>query len=111
MPENLNITDAALQLLNNLQAADPTACAELITHKVQVPDVIADHADFICQTARGGKTHMSALGLLNSVLVKSGNAKIAAIVDDDSTVIGFTKRFVEKPAPTPPAPPAAATKN
>ena len=109
MPETLSITDHALQLLNTLQGQDPAACASLVTHKVQVPDTIADHDDFICQTARGGKTNLSVLGFLNSLLVKTGNPKIAAIVEDDDTVVGFTKRLAVSAAPA--TPPAAAPKN
>lgn len=111
MPENLSITDHALQLLNTLQSQDPTACADLITHKVQVPEAIADHDDFICQTVRGGKTNLSVLGLVNSLLVKAGQQKLAAIVDDDGTVIGFTKRIVEAKPAAPVTPPAATPKN
>ena len=111
MSENLSITDHALQMLNTLQGQDPAACAALVTHKVQVPEAIADHDDFICQTARGGKTHLSVLGFINSLLVKTGNPKIAAIVEDDDTVIGFTKRIVEKPAAPASTPPSAAPKN
>lgn len=111
MPENLSITDHALQLLNTLQSQDPSACGTLVTHKVQVPEAIANHEDFICQTVRGGKTNLTVLGLVNSLLVKTGNPKVAAIVDDDGTVIGFTKRFVEKTPAPPVQPPAAAPKN
>lgn len=107
MPEKLSTTDIALELLNRLQAADPQACATLVSHKVQVPAVIADSDDFICQTARGEKFNLSVLGLINSVLVRGGDQKLAAIIDDDGTVIGFTKRFTEKVTPpAPPAPPA-----
>ena len=107
MPEKLSITDTTLELLNRLQTAEPQACADLVTHKVQVPNVIADSDDFICQTARGDKFNLSVLGLINTILTRVGDQKLAAIVDDDGTVIGFTKRFVEKS--TPPAPPAPAT--
>ena len=99
------MTDHALQLLNDLQQGDPTACAELVSHRVAAPESIATRKDFLCQTARGGKAMLSVLGLINSLLLKNGNSKVAAIVDDDGTVIGFTKHVVTKsPALVNPAP-------
>lgn len=90
------ITDHALSMLNQLQEMDPAACAALVTHRIQVPEGTAGK-DLICQTARGGKTYLSVMGFLNSLLTKSGNAKIAAIVEDDETVVGFVKREVKPP--------------
>lgn len=109
MPEKTSITEVALQLLNQLQESDPTACADLVSHKTPVADAIADHKDFICQQVRGGKVNLSVLGLINSVLVKSGEPKLAAIIDDDGTVVGFTKRVATPTVSVPPSPPS--TKN
>lgn len=105
MSEKLSTADIALELLNRLQAADPQQCAALVTHKVPVPKIIADSDDFICQTARGDKFNLSVLGLLNSVLSRDGEFKIAAIIEDDGTVVGFTKRAIAPAPPAPPAPP------
>ena len=94
------LTDVVLDLLNQLHKADPSACGALVTTKIPVPDTLSD--DFICQTARGGKAQLSVLGLLNSILVKSGNAKVATIVDDGQQVVGFTKNFTPVTAPAQP---------
>lgn len=103
---NETLTDQVLGLLNALHASDPVATSDLVTHKVAVSDTIADGPDFICQSARGGKAYLSVLGLLNSILVKNGSAKLASIVDDNQKVVGFTKHFTpvkEAPAQTPKA--------
>ena len=109
--EKLSLTDYALQLLNTLQLHDPEACASLMSHKVQVSEAIASHPDFVCQTARGGKVQLGMLGMINGLLTKSGNPKVAVIVDDDGAVIGFTKRLIEKPVSPAPIVPAAPPKN
>lgn len=106
MAEAHVVTETALQLLNTLQQQDPEACADLMAHRTPVVPAIGDHPDFICHTARGGKVQLGFLGLINSLLVKLNEPKLAAVIDDDGVVIGFTQRNDEKVQAKAPAAPA-----
>jgi hypothetical protein len=85
-----NITDEAIGLLNILQAAAPDRAADLIQYRIQVPESDALD-DFICQKGREGKCFLSTIGLINTILAKAGQPKVAAIVEDGGRVVGFTK--------------------
>lgn len=105
MPDSNTLTKTVLQLMQRLQNSDAAACAELMAVKIPVVGELGD--DFICQTARGGKLNLTVLGLLNSVLLKAGQDRVAAVIDDDNQVIGFTERFTPTKPVAAPIPPKA----
>jgi hypothetical protein len=92
MPQLPNPSDAALDILNRLQDLSSQACNELLNVRIQVSDMEDENDGAgICQSGKGGKLFITPLGLINNILAGSGNARVALIVEDNGTVIGFTK--------------------
>ncbi len=84
-----SISSVVVNLLREIQIKDPEAFASLVTWRTGVNAELQKHPTLQLSTARG-KSQLSLVGLLNSILVSQGERKIAAIVDND-VVVGFTE--------------------
>lgn len=88
MNESLSLT--AVTVLNELLKLDSKACNELVDFNTGCNESLVDSADIQTQAARGGKHQIGVVRLLNSILLKHGEAKVAMIMDA-GVVVGFTE--------------------
>ena len=98
-----NITDFAIDLLNEALELDREAVADLCGEFVFVNDKIANHPTIICGEAedyswtdgdgstinKGPYPTLGLLGLLNGILGRAGFPLVAGKYDEDESLIGF----------------------
>ena len=99
---NLNPTEATIKVLSDLHRISSADLESLLNRKMPVPagDSPVTH-DLIRNSNRDGHTHITVLGLLNSVLELSGNSRVVRVTEDGS-VLGYVAH------PSRPAQPVAA---
>ena len=85
-----NLTDQAVKLLEEFLKLSPTGCNELLSTRVDVDAALADHPTIQVALSKNKKATVGVLGLINSLLEVTGNARVAICSDNDK-LIGFVK--------------------
>ena len=86
------LSETAVSVLQDIRDLDPEAFAALVSFRAKANDKLAAHPTI---QVTPGKSQMTFLGVINGILGAANEAKIAAIVDND-TVVGFT--ILENPS-------------
>jgi hypothetical protein len=83
-----SVSSIVVNMLRDIRARDPEAFANLVTWRTNIDIEVGKHPTLQLSPVRG-KSQLSIVGLLNSVLLAAGEPKVAAVVDND-TIVGFT---------------------
>jgi hypothetical protein len=83
--EKLTPTQATAAVLNALLKQAPEACQKLLSQRVEVPSAL----ESVTVIPSGDKFKLGILGVLNGVLVKQGEQRVAAMFDENETLVGF----------------------
>ncbi len=91
MPKN--VSEIAVELLNEFYKADPEACAMFFAQSVVCNKAVENHPHIIVGGIEGTSA-VGVLGVINGILTASGNPKIAKITTDTfdgsrEKIIGF----------------------
>ena len=93
IPED--ITREIAILLNELLKQDPKATTELFRHGVPCNPSLGNHPDIIVREIPGENPsyQISALGIINSLLLKIGQKRVAMVEEDGSNQVLAFKPF------------------
>lgn len=93
IPED--ITREIATLLNELLKQDPKATTELFHYGVPCSSSLGDHPDIVVREIPGENPsyQISALGIINSLLLKIGQKRVTMVVEDESNRVLAFKPF------------------
>jgi hypothetical protein len=92
-----NITQEIVILLNELLKKDPKATTELFRYGAPCDSSLEKHSEIIVRevSGEGDKTsyQISVLGILNSILLKIGQRRVAMVEEDGASQVLAFKPF------------------
>lgn len=93
IPED--ITREVAVLLNELLKLDPKATTELFRYGASCDSSLENHPNIIVREISGEKTsyQISTLGILNSILLKIGQKRVAMVEEENTNQILAFKPF------------------
>jgi hypothetical protein len=86
------VTQKAAMLLNQLLSQDPKALTELIRFGVNCKPELEQHPDILVREVEGTppRIQISFLSILNSILLKSGQRRVAVVeVEGSPDILAF----------------------
>jgi len=91
LPED--ITRACAEVLNDILKTDPEAVKRLFDYSTPCNEDLVEHPHLIVRevpTEEGPRFEVSTLGVINSILNKIGQRRLAAVLEgDDDNVLMF----------------------
>lgn len=90
LPED--ITQASAQVMNDILSGDQQAIKELFNFQVSCNQRLVDHPDLIVRetpTENGPEYSVTVLGVINAILNKIGQRRLAAVLDENDDLLSF----------------------
>lgn len=93
-------TDRVVDLLNHMHAIDPNTISHMYWARYLCNNKMAEDERVIVKEELVGLHSIGMLGVINSIMDCLGHGRVAAKIDDDGNLLGFTAYKQPQSTPT-----------